>query len=202
MTVTLLAEAPPLDDLAVRYTEHNTVLDITPPLVGLSEGISGTLFVCESQLYFYSEDQKSGIAVEYPDIIIHAISRQSNQPCIYAQLDQGIFFPNQQLPENEEERQETVTEIRFIPQDSGALEAIYMALSDCAALHPDEEFMAEQEAYDDEFFADPSDEAELNEVQQAALRHLESVFEQPTRNGVAPHENSQFDNAMDEDQHQ
>lgn len=37
-----------------------------------------------------------------------------------------------------------------------------MALSDCAALHPDEEFMAEQEALENEseFFADPSDEAE------------------------------------------
>lgn len=60
------------------------------------------------------------------------------------------------------------------------VEGIYMAMSECAALHPDEEFMAEQEAYDDEeFYADPSDEAELNEMQQAALAHLESVFEQP-----------------------
>lgn len=60
-----------------------------------------------------------------------------------------------------------------------------MAMTDCAELHPDQEFMQEQEEYDDEeFYADPSDEAELNEVQQAALRHLESVFEQPpTMNG-------------------
>lgn len=60
-----------------------------------------------------------------------------------------------------------------------------MAMSECAALHPDEEFMAEQEDGDDqEFYADPSDEAELNEMQQAALAHLESVFEQPpTMNG-------------------
>lgn len=57
-------------------------------------------------------------------------------------------------------------------------------MSECAALHPDEEFMAEQEAYgEEEYYADPSDEAELNEMQQAALAHLESVFEQPKMNG-------------------
>lgn len=66
-----------------------------------------------------------------------------------------------------------------------------MALSDCTALHPDEEFLAEQAALEDEseFFADPSDEAELNEVQQAALRHLESVFEQP--NGQIHQQNNE-----------
>lgn len=64
------------------------------------------------------------------------------------------------------------------------VEGIYMAMSECAALHPDEEFMAEQEAYDEEeYYADPSDEMELNEMQQAALAHLESVFEPPTTNG-------------------
>jgi nucleotide-sensitive chloride channel 1A len=35
-------------------------------------------------------------------------------------LDSGIFFPNQQLPQDEEERQEIVTELRLIPRDSGA----------------------------------------------------------------------------------
>jgi nucleotide-sensitive chloride channel 1A len=67
------------------------------------------------------------------------------------------------------------------------VEGIYMAMSECAALHPDEEFMAEQEELygdDQEFYANPSDAAELNEMQQAALAHLESVFEQPpTMNG-------------------
>lgn len=73
-----------------------------------------------SQVYFYSDSAKSGIAVEYPDIIIHAISRQQGQPNIYCQLDAGLFFPNQQLPEDEDERAETVTELRLIPRDGGA----------------------------------------------------------------------------------
>lgn len=71
-------------------------------------------------------------------------------------------------------------------------------MTDCAELHPDQEFMAEQNEYDDEeFYADPSDEAELNELQQAALRHLESVFEQPpAMNG---HKHNEFEDA-EEDQ--
>lgn len=167
-----------------------------------------TLRSGHSQVYFYSEQAQSGIAVEYPDIIIHAISRQDGRPGIYCQLESGRFFPNQQIPE--EDQEDTVTELKFMPQDVGSckfireicgfwmsyyasVEAIYMALSECTALHPDEEFLAEQAALEDEgeFFADPSDEAELNEVQQAALRHLESVFEQP--NGQVHQQQQQQD---------
>lgn len=79
------------------------------------------------------------------------------------------------------------------------VEDIYLALSDCASLHPDQEFMAEQdEMEDEEYYTNPDDEAELNEVQQAALRHLESVFEQPKQNG-SNHQDDQFENAMEDD---
>ncbi|KAI8149622.1 regulator of volume decrease after cellular swelling-domain-containing protein [Fennellomyces sp. T-0311] len=185
MTVTLLSSSPDLSDQAVRHTQRNTELLVLPSLAGNPGPIKGELNVCESQVYFYSESTGSGIAVEYPDIIIHAISRQDGRPSIYCQLEAGRFFPNQQLPEDPEELEETVTELKFMPEDPGSLEAIYMAMSTCAALHPDEDFLAEQRALEEEndFFADPSDEAELNEVQQAALRHLESVFVQPQQNG-------------------
>ncbi|KAI8350128.1 regulator of volume decrease after cellular swelling-domain-containing protein [Blakeslea trispora] len=192
MTVTLLSEAPDLTTCKPRHIQKDTALLISPPLAGHEGPIFGDLSVCEEQFYFYSPSAQSGIAVEYPDIIIHAISRQQGQPNIYCQLDAGLFFPNQQLPEDEQEREETVTELRLIPRDSGALEGIYLAMSDCAALHPDHEFMAEQEESDEgEFYADPSDEAELNEMQQAALRHLESVFEPPANN--LPNGNYTFD---------
>ncbi|CEG79981.1 hypothetical protein RMATCC62417_14382 [Rhizopus microsporus] len=194
MTVTLLSQAPDESTLKARHIQRDTALLVSPPLAGQEGPLFGDMFVCEEQFYFYSGASKSGIAVEYPDIIIHAISRQDGQPNIYCQLDSGIFFPNQQLPEDEYDRQETVTELRLIPRDSGALEGIYLAMSECAALHPDKEFMEEQEESDQEFYA-PSDEAELNEVQQAALRHLESVFEQPPKmNG------HQFDDPVDESQ--
>ncbi|KAI8091285.1 regulator of volume decrease after cellular swelling-domain-containing protein [Gilbertella persicaria] len=193
MTVTLLSQAPDLASSKPRHIQKDTQLFISPPLAGHQGPIVGDLSVCEEQFYFYSPSAQSGIAVEYPDIIIHAISRQDGQPSIYCQLDAGLFFPNQTLPEDEQEREETVTELRLVPQDSGALEGIYLAMSECAALHPDHEFMAEQEEDSDgqEFYADPSDEAELNEMQQAALRHLESVFEPPTMNGHHYEQNEQ-----------
>ncbi|KAI9483310.1 MAG: regulator of volume decrease after cellular swelling-domain-containing protein [Benjaminiella poitrasii] len=200
MTVTLLNDEPEIHSLKPRYIQKFTALVITPPLGGSGSPLYGELSVCEDQLYFYSESSSCGIAVEYPDITIHAISRQDGEPSIYCQLNSGIFFPNQTLPETEEEREDTVTELRFIPRDSGSLEALYMAMSDCSALHPDHEFMAEQEDYEDEeFYADPSDEAELNEVQQAALRHLESVFQPPpSTNGYA----NQFEDAEENHQFQ
>lgn len=48
----------------------------------------------------------------------------------------------------------------------------------CASLHPDEGL--DEGAFDDDdedLFADPSDDAELNETQRAALQHLQSVFQ-------------------------
>ncbi|KAI7870820.1 regulator of volume decrease after cellular swelling-domain-containing protein [Spinellus fusiger] len=195
MTVTLLSSPPDLSDVVVRHSQKNTVLLVKPLLAGSHEQIVGELLVCESQLYFYSHENNSGIAVEYKDIIIHAISRREGIPCIYCQLDEGIFFPQQQLPEDAQELEETVTELKFIPEDSEILETIYLVMSECASLHPDEEFMAEQEE-EDMFYADPSDAAELNDVQQAALRHLESVFEPVAQqNGV---KEGQFDNSMEE----
>lgn len=136
MTVTLLSAAPDLSEQVVRYTQKDTGLLVLPPLAGVNEPIRGDLYVCEryvykfasccgallilcSQVYFYSTSANSGIAVDYPDIIIHAISRQEGRPCIYCQLEVGRFFPNQQLPEDEDE-QDIVTELKFMPEDTGA----------------------------------------------------------------------------------
>ncbi|KAI8065288.1 regulator of volume decrease after cellular swelling-domain-containing protein [Gongronella butleri] len=198
MTITLLSQAPDFSDLTVRYTGDAA-------LGGGMDVIQGALYVCESMLYFYSEAVHSGIAVEYPDVIIHAISRQDTRPSIYCQLDAGLFFPSQQLPADEDQ-DDLVTELFFMPDDPETLEDIYLALSECAALHPDLDMADEDnDAYEDgddsNYFVDPSDPGELNEVQQAALRHLESVFEQPAPPSQQHHQNGhehQFDDAVDE----
>ena len=44
----------------------------------------------------------------------------------------------------------------------------------------------------------PLQQAELNEMQQAALRHLESVFEPPTMNGDK--KNEMFEDAEEEEE--
>ncbi|CAG8433388.1 8111_t:CDS:2 [Ambispora gerdemannii] len=76
----------------VRYTQHNVRCLVTPYPGGGSGYIfgKGSLQVTVSKLYFYSKEAKAGIAIDYPDIILHAISRQpepeGSGPCIYTQL--------------------------------------------------------------------------------------------------------------------
>ncbi|CAO3658867.1 unnamed protein product [Rhizopus stolonifer] len=152
MTVTLLSKAPDFTTLKTRHVQKDSALLISPPLDNHKGPMFGDIIVCEDQLYFYSESSTLGIAVPYPNIVIHAASRQEGQPNIYYGHD--------------------VTELRFIPRDSGAVEGIYMTMSDCAELYPDNAIENEQE-----FSADPSDDTELNELQQAAFKHLETVFE-------------------------
>ncbi|ORX61467.1 hypothetical protein DM01DRAFT_317987 [Hesseltinella vesiculosa] len=190
MTITLLSQAPDFSDLTVRYTGQNMGLKVSPPLAGVPDALQGTLYVCESMLYFYSNNVNSGIAVEYPDIIIHAISRQDSQPSIYCQLDAGLFFPSQQFPDDQG-RSAVAYSLSLSFFELPLVEDIYLALSDCAALHPD---LEDEEEDDQQYFIDPSDPGELSEMQQAALQHLESVFEQPAppqQNGHA----GQFDDA-------
>ncbi|KAI9283284.1 hypothetical protein BY458DRAFT_496074 [Sporodiniella umbellata] len=119
MTVTLLSQAPDVSSLKTRHVQKETLLVLTPPLVGHAGAIEGDLYISEDQFYFYSPMLESGIAVDYRDIVIHAISRQ-DQPSLYCQLDAGVFFPNQQLPEDAYDRQEALTELYLIPRDSGA----------------------------------------------------------------------------------
>lgn len=80
------------------------------------------------------------------------------------------------------------------------VETLYDAMSQCAVLHPDaEEEGDEQEDEEEEWYADPSDEAELNEVQQAALDHLATVFE-PRVNGKIDQgsDDGAFEDAMED----
>ncbi|KAG5461256.1 MAG: regulator of volume decrease after cellular swelling-domain-containing protein, partial [Olpidium bornovanus] len=101
-------------------------------------------------LYWYSDELKRGIAVDYPSVGIHAICREpdlySPAPCIYCQLDGDDF---------DENNVEQPTEVRFVPENSesgmsedlgaalslegvtAAFDDVYQALSHCASLHPD-----------------------------------------------------------------
>lgn len=70
-------------------------------------------------MYFWSEAHGTGVALWYPDIIIHAIMRQENREAIYCQLGEGIHFPAQVIEnsENEDEKEDDdiMTELYFIP---------------------------------------------------------------------------------------
>ncbi|RKP38058.1 regulator of volume decrease after cellular swelling-domain-containing protein [Dimargaris cristalligena] len=74
----------------------------------------GSLYVAESQLIFYSETSKCGLALPYPSIILHGVVRPSNTPSpsgadttpaaaaghLYCQIDRPIFDGSFMPPTN------------------------------------------------------------------------------------------------------
>ncbi|KAH9274526.1 hypothetical protein BASA83_003162 [Batrachochytrium salamandrivorans] len=96
------------------------------------------IYVTESQLVWFDPETLINISIDYPTIIIHAISRQgdpfANGPCIYSQLSatsgdgaeisQTSSAPNSNggSADNEE-----TFEMRLVPDDPSSLDAIYQA---------------------------------------------------------------------------
>ncbi|KAF0560698.1 hypothetical protein F8M41_001278 [Gigaspora margarita] len=190
-----LQQNPPDSGLMPQISHHiqqNVCVLITPPAFDAMIG-KGTLYVTESKLYFFSRDTNNGLAIDYPTIIMHAISRQTIDgagPCIYTQLDidpsslRGVNRSTEN--QNEDEDRDEMIEMKFIPDDTSSLEAIFEALSECAALYPDKEYMEEDS--DNELYgngdnnewitAAPSDEQELSEVGNASRAYLDSIIDQ------------------------
>uniref|UniRef100_A0A915JAR3 Uncharacterized protein n=1 Tax=Romanomermis culicivorax TaxID=13658 RepID=A0A915JAR3_ROMCU len=88
----------------------------------------------------------------------------------------------------ETDDEQPITELRFVPQDKNALETIFQALSECQALHPDE----------DDSFSDGNDfdESEANNGLEpsddvAFDEHGQVIYERPSNmRGVASDENN------------
>lgn len=59
----------------------------------------------------------------YRDILMHATSKESGSPCIYAQMNG--------------EHEDELVEVRFVPEDANQVENLYTAFSRGACLNPD-----------------------------------------------------------------
>jgi nucleotide-sensitive chloride channel 1A len=116
---------------------------------------------------WFDKESTTLISIDYQSIIIHAISRGDNdrlvrKPCIYCQIDRRSVNNNE---EDEEEEDSIVAEMRIVPQtdedckcgnlkifvrktDELLVDDIFLALSECSALHPDPN---EDEENDDVF---------------------------------------------------
>jgi len=128
----------------------------------------------------------TGFQIAYRAITLHAVSRGESGPSIYCQLDESIGTENAAATKDED----TITDMReltIVPQNPSSLEAIFEALSQCAALHPDPQ--DDEDDLLDEAFVDLNGSAfetfngdeneELSEVGRAALAHLESIIYDP-----------------------
>lgn len=211
----LITSLPPPEN-GVVHMQHNTKAHIQERILG-----EGTLYIAESCVSWRSQTGE-GFSLEYPAISLHAVSRDLStfpQECLYLMLDGKIdedVNGNSSSEEEDEHYDEPTTEVRFVPADKGALDAMYNAMTECQTLHPDEQDTysdAEEEA---QYFNDEEGLDHLSEQGQINLQHIENLLQnsghsdptsqntqEPVANGDVQHEDDsmetgQFEDAMDE----
>ncbi|XP_077556034.1 chloride nucleotide-sensitive channel icln isoform X1 [Haemaphysalis longicornis] len=148
----ILTSFPPPEE-GIRHREDATTAFIQSRGLG-----KGTLYIAESRVSWVGQDS-SGFSLEYPSVALHALSRDLQafpEECLYLMIDgdlgeeQGgclsacgtwecdshasfLAEPN----ENGEDEERPASEIHFVPEDKSHLEAMYRAMTECQALHPD-----------------------------------------------------------------
>merc|ERR1712020_723505 len=121
----------------------------------------GALYISEARVSWVGI-QGQGFSLEYPHIALHAVSRdltQFHQECLYLMIDVRLVDETgtpMSTPtssdagsdsENEEDSDGGMTEIRFVPDDKSQLDRMFAIMSECQALHPDEDDSGEEEAF-------------------------------------------------------
>ncbi|XP_051843155.1 methylosome subunit pICln isoform X1 [Sminthopsis crassicaudata] len=167
----------PEDGLRQQQPDTEAVLD------GKGLG-TGTLYIAESRLSWL-DGSGIGFSLDYPTISLHAVSRDLNaypQEHLYVMVNArfGEEEPKElketPMAEGEEDEDsdediEPIAEFRFVPSDKSALEALFAAMCECQALHPDPED-EDSDDYDGEEY-----DVEAHEG-QATLERLEGMLAQ------------------------
>ncbi|XP_068927025.1 methylosome subunit pICln isoform X2 [Petaurus breviceps papuanus] len=167
----------PEDGLRQQQPDTEAVLD------GKGLG-TGTLYIAESRLSWL-DGAGIGFSLDYPTISLHAVSRDLNaypQEHLYVMVNArfGEEEPKElketPMAEGEEDEDsdediEPIAEFRFVPSDKSALEALFAAMCECQALHPDPED-EDSDDYDGEEY-----DVEAHEG-QATLERLEGMLAQ------------------------
>ncbi|CAA7266889.1 unnamed protein product [Cyclocybe aegerita] len=178
------SDIPPI----LKHKEENVAVALDPPLEKFSGQAPtiGTLYVLTSVLAFMPASGP-GFQIEYPTITLHAVSRGETGPSLYCQLDESIGAPNGGAPVDENEDTE-MRELTIVPQNPESLDAIFEALSQCAALHPDPHDDDDDDGLNDAFVDlngspfetfNGDENQELSEVGRAALEYMESIIDDP-----------------------
>ncbi|XP_049925900.1 methylosome subunit pICln [Epinephelus moara] len=142
---------PPTEGVRHEQADTTAVLD------GQKLGC-GTLYVAETRLSWF-DGSGMGFALEYPNIGLHAISRDVSaypQEHLYVMVNGKLKGDNEaEMAEkaaddegddssdssdgDDDDEDGPITEIRFVPSDKVALESMFSAMCECQALHPDPE---------------------------------------------------------------
>ncbi|XP_063228561.1 methylosome subunit pICln [Bacillus rossius redtenbacheri] len=153
---------------------------------------TGTLYIATSHLSWVDGVTGKGISVQYEHITLHAVSKDFNihpDECLYLMLDTQIEFAGDVPGEDESEDEcdeSGMTEIRFVPDDKASLQAMFTAMSQCQALHPDP---VDSLSEDDEIFEDAEEEGDYDTANlgggdgPSVPNGVEHGEHQPTVNG-------------------
>ncbi|KAM3968975.1 chloride nucleotide-sensitive channel icln [Aphomia sociella] len=169
----------------------------TKLLVNDQELGTATLYITESNVVWGGGVRPSGVAAPtisllYPSISLHAVQREPS-PALYMVLNYELRIPGLAQPSgggdtNDDDDDDDeydaddqpITQLRFVPQSEGDLQAMYSAMSQGQSLHPDpadevdddEPYMDGEEDYDDgdEQFEDAMDVGAAAAGDQAAAR--------------------------------
>ncbi|KAJ9072597.1 Methylosome subunit pICln [Entomophthora muscae] len=162
-----------------------------PTLENLSFG-TGTLFVHEEFLGFYSEETQTGFKIDYRRVVLHAIALDSasQRKVIYVQLDTkfdsaSINNESESAIEEPQDPYDSFSEFRFLLTDPYAAEALYSAISHCQFLHPD--FLGSgSESDSEDAYEDAEEDNEVLEeavsssdqaIIESNIAHLERALE-------------------------
>ncbi|XP_074048729.1 methylosome subunit pICln-like isoform X3 [Macrotis lagotis] len=135
----------PDDGLRQQQPDAEAVLDVR----GLG---TGTLYIAES-LLCWLDGSGIGFSLDYPTISVHDVSRDLNaypKEHLYVMVNArfGEEEPKElketPMAEGEEDEDsdediEPIAEFRFVPSYKSALGALFAAMCECQALHPDPE---------------------------------------------------------------
>ncbi|KAM5245742.1 methylosome subunit pICln isoform 3-T3 [Ctenodactylus gundi] len=159
----LMSFQPPGAAEGLRQQQPDTEAVLNGKALG-----TGTLYIAESRLSWL-DGSGLGFSLEYPTISLHAVSRDLSaypREHLYVMVN-AKFGDDSKDPLDAEEGEsdddtEPVTEFRFVPSDKAALEAMFTAMCECQALHPDPDD-SDSDAYDgDEYDVEAHDGMEVD----------------------------------------
>lgn len=194
----------------VRHVQDETVAYVEDDSQG-----NGSLYITDN-VVTWRNSSGQGFSLQYPSISLHAVSRDLNafpQECLFLMVDGKLSDDADSRQKSSDDEDEVVgpfegdtatTEVRFVPTDKGALDAMFNAMSDCQALHPDEQDTdSEADDFEANYYEGVEGEDNLTPEGQRTLQHLENLLlngqgdGQNRPNAAGNEENS---NQMDEDQ--
>ncbi|XP_011314976.1 methylosome subunit pICln [Fopius arisanus] len=172
----------------VRHEEQNTTVYVSDREIG-----KGTLYITESVLAWIESSTQQGFALQYPNISLHAISRDQvvhPRQCLYIMIDTKLDLEDDSGEDDDSEI--PLTEMRFAPDNVNNLDAMFHAMNQCQELHPDPQDSfsdAEEDIYED---AEEEDDFEYYEVGGGDASYI-----LPSDQSIGNHNGNDSEEAMD-----